>query len=374
MMLMFCHGHAGASSKPVPHARDPMKWPFASNSIWNMPIGSDAVYKPANLPAIPGGDPWSPMPQIDEELIILKPKAPSTSIYYSNAAWSGKDRCVATGDLLVKVPVPGNYIVPHGNGNNSAAFLAADGRNVIQTQPFTRCTSHGTATSLVKFDQVDIEGDGHAGSHGGSGLSALGGSIRVGELRPGQQGPRHVLKINVYAKQVLYKCETKADCFRWPATKADSYAVGFYGTVSNNTNTAMKMGALLAIPPTTNIANMGLKTGPAKQLAWTLQNYGAYIVDDTHSPSFCFNVEKGPDGSMRTQFKNDWGMELEQRVRDNTPWVRDVQRLVKALYVVDNNSATSIGGGGKPRQPIAPPFARTPLTPRTKAQLQRSAP
>ena len=30
--------------------RDPLKWPFAQNSIWNMPIGSGAQYVPANLP------------------------------------------------------------------------------------------------------------------------------------------------------------------------------------------------------------------------------------------------------------------------------------------------------------------------------------
>ncbi|MFD2270369.1 hypothetical protein ACFS07_02445 [Undibacterium arcticum] len=39
-----------------------------------------------------------------------------------------------------------------------------------------------------------------------------------------------------------------------------------------------------------------------------------------------------------------------------TPWVRDMQRLVQALYVVNNNSPTSIGGGGTPRQPLAPPL------------------
>jgi len=30
--------------------------------------------------------------------------------------------------------------------------------------------------------------------------------------------------------------------------------------------------------------------------------------------------------------------------------------MIKAVYVVNNNSATSIGGGGTPRQPLAPPF------------------
>ena len=37
-------------------------------------------------------------------------------------------------------------------------------------------------------------------------------------------------------------------------------------------------GALLALPPGTDIAALGLRTEPGRMIAWTLQNYGAYIV------------------------------------------------------------------------------------------------
>lgn len=335
--------------------RDPLKWPFASKSIWNMPIGSGAVYVPANFPAVPGGSTWAPMPQIDDEIIVLRPTATLTPVLKSDAAWSGRDRCVPTEGPLVHVPIPGDYVIPNSKSNNSAAFLAADGRTIVQVQPFTRCVAGGPATSVVQFPDVDLYGNGSSGAHGGSGLSALGGSLRLGELRPGAaQGPRHALKVNVYAKEMLFRCTVRSDCFRWPATKADSYAVGHYGVASSSPNRAMKMGALLAIPASRSLSSLGLETAPGRQLAWTLQNYGAYIVDDTFGPSFMFNVETGPDGSFRQQFKVDWGMELEQRVRDNTPWSRDVQRLMQALHVVDNNTPTSIGGGGVPRQPLAP--------------------
>lgn len=162
--------------------------------------------------------------------------------------------------------------------------------------------------------------------------------------------------MNVYAKQSLFKCTTRADCSRWPATKSDSYAVGFYGTEGNNSNRAMKMGALLAIPPSQSIASLGLETEPAKQLAWTMQNYGAYIVDDTYGPAFAINAENGPDGSFSKQFRTDYGFDLEQRIMNNTPWTRDMQKLSRALSVVDNNSSIRVGGGGTPRQPLAPAF------------------
>ena len=340
----------------APTSRDALKSPFASNIIWNMPIGSSANYVAANLPAIPGGDVWSPMPMIDDERIVLRPNATLTPINYSDAGWTGKNRCSATGGQLISVPIPSDYVVPNSNANESAVFLQPDGRTLVQTQPFTRCSAGGPATSYVKFNSVDLYGPGITGSHGGSGLSAIGGSIRVGELRPNSQGPRHALKLVVYGKQVLYRCTTSSQCYRWPAVQADGYAVGFYGTNGNNTNAAMKMGALLAIPAWRDLAALGLETAPARQLAWTLQNYGAYIVDDTYSPSFGFAAEEGPDGSVRQQFQSDYGYPLAQRVNGNTPWTRDVQRLHQALYVVDNNGPNSIGGGGTPRQPLAPPL------------------
>ena len=338
------------------HARDPLKSPFASTSIWNMPIGSGAVYVPANLPAVPGGETWSPMPEIDEEKIVLRPMAPTTPIYFSNAGWSGQDRCGGTGGVLASVPMPTDFVVPTNGVNAAVTFLRADGRTLVQTQPFARCSAGTSATSYVVMPEVDLYGDGIRGAHGGSGLSAIGGSLRVGELRPNGEAPRHALKLNVYGRQVLYQCKTRLDCFRWPASNADTYAVGFYGNINNNGNTAMKMGALLAIPASRDLASLGLETAPARQLAWTLQNYGAYVVDDSYGPSFGIAAESGPDGSLRTQFKADWGFDFEQRANSTTPWSRDVKKLAQSLAVVDNNGPTSIGGGGTPRQPLAAPL------------------
>jgi hypothetical protein len=363
-VVKACEYSDTTTSEPAPapapstsETRDPLKWPFSSNSIWNMPIGSSAQYVAANLNPTPGGDVWAPVPQVDDEIIILKPTAPLTNVNYSDAAWTGKNRCSATGGLLFQAPIPTNYLVPHNNANGSAVILAADGRTLIHTQPFTRCTSGAAATALVRFPAVDLYGTGHGGSHGGSGLSAIGGSIRLGELRPGQQGPRHALKVNVYAREALARCSSYASCYRWPATAADSYAVGHYGSnAPSNVPTGMKMGALLAIPASVNIGSLGLETEPARQLAWTLQNYGSYIVDDTWGPAFALNAETGPDGNKRSEFRADWGFDLEQRVNGNTPWTRDMQRLMRALHLVDNNGPSSIGGGGTPRQPLAPAF------------------
>jgi hypothetical protein len=346
---------------PAPVAvRDPLKQPFASSSIWNMPIGSSAVFKAANISPNPGNNIYAAMPGADEEHLLLNSSSPMTNINYSSVGWSGGDRCVATGSLLTQIPMPSGYIIPNNNRNTAVVSLMPDQRSLMQLQPVARCTAGGPGTALVKFNPVDLYGQGIAGAHGGSGLSSIGGSIRLGELRPGStEGPRHALKVNVYAKEVLFRCSIRSDCFRWPASTSDSYAVGWYGTANNNSNTDMKMGALLAIPGSVNISNLGLETVPGRQLAWTLQNYGAYIVDDAYAPGFDFSIETGPNGSKAAEFQKDYGFAFAQKVGSSSTsaWVRDIQRLVKALYVVSNNTATSIGGGGTPRQPLAAPIA-----------------
>jgi len=121
----------------------------------------------------------------------------------------------------------------------------------------------------------------------------------------------------------------------------------------------MKVGALLAIPAWIDLSAMDLQSEPGRQLAWTLQNYGAYIVDNTGCQCFNIAAENGPNGSVQAQFATDYPAlsPMHQRVKDNTPWSNDLITLIRALHVVDNNDPASIGGGGTPRQLLAPPIA-----------------
>jgi hypothetical protein len=214
-------------------------------------------------------------------------------------------------------------------------------------------------------------GDGRLGAHGGSNLSTLGGTIRLGELRPGTQ-MHHALKVNVDSATSLGRCTGNFNaCFTWPAATADGYAAnsgGGYGSATSNTNSAMKMGALLAIPANVNITTIGLQSVPGKMLAWTLQNYGAYIVDSRSGPGFDFSIEDGAAGSKADEFQADYGFPFDGRLGYLTltnsagqptaqaQWVSDIRLIIDYLRVVSNNSPTSIGGGGTPLQALAPPF------------------
>ncbi len=334
------------------NTRDPLKHPFASNSIWNMPIGSAARYVNAGL-AGEYPDEWASMPYADQDVIINAPTAPMTEIKESR--WSG-NRCeIISTKVFAQAPVPRDFLLPSNNHNMAAGILMPDGRTIVNVQPLTRCEAGGPATAIVRYPDSDLYGDGIAGARGGSGMSSIGGALRAGELRPGQKGPQHALKLTLFMGEA-HKPAVRADAHRWPATKSDSYAMTRYGAWKPGPE-ALKMGALLAIPPSVDITALGLETEPAKQLAWTLQNYGGYVADDAYGMQFGISTEVGPGTSFTSQFQADYGFTFNQRQNATgagSAWMRDIQRLLRALQVVDNNGPGSIGGGGPPLQPLAP--------------------
>lgn len=396
---------------PAP-VRDFLKQPFDQYSIWNTPIGTGAAYADASSngtdhlgnpnthgPSSSQGGGWASMPNSEVNHIVMSAASPLRTIAYSSIAWSGGNRCPATGGnvngLPFNAPIPDSYIVPNNNGNDCAAFLMADGLSVKQCEPFARCTAAGNGTAYItstNWNIANIKTDrGELGAQGGSGLSGFGGAIRIHELRPGQSGPYHALKLVVYAKQFLYSGTPK---FKWPAVNADGYANGWYGTNANgtatdvgggtggsgtNNNANMVMGALLAIPLSASAASLGLVTEPAKQLLWTLQNFGAYIVDDTYANGFGIAIEDGPNGSVVANFLTDYGITFSLLARDltlnataaNRNWVGDVQKLANALQVITNNTqanniANRPAGGGSPLVPfvdsVPTPSPAPPMT------------
>jgi len=339
--------------------RDPLLWPFSKGSIWNMPIGSNAKYVNAQIE-------WSSNPStVDEEYIIMTPDVPLMDIYYSDAGWDqSKSRCTKTGGLLQKLPIPQSFIVSPSTWdgltpNSGVAILMQDGHTIKQTQPFAHCTEGGYATSMFMFNDIDIYTDGMYGAHGGSGLSSIGGSIRIHELTPTSGPICHALKINLWgAKNLYYDNSTKG--YRWPAQRADGEA----GSGSNAYGSLRilpvvkecRMGALLALPASLDISTLGLHTEPGRLLAQCFQDYGGYVVDDCAWDAYGISVEWSPEGRFIDEFKKNWGFNFS--TNSLSSFGQDMNKIYAKLCVVDNNSATSIGGGGTPRQPYAPPFKK----------------
>ena len=252
---------------------------------------------------------------------------------------------------FASLPIPASFSTDRYIGdtpNHAAALLMADGRTIYQTQPFYRASNSSHATSGIVFPHGNIFGDGIAGAHGGSGLSALGGTIRLNELVP-DGVIRHALKIVLDQRFLAFRHDDTPG-YRWPALKADGHASSwtYQGSVP-----ALEMGALLALKPTFSLNQ--LATEPGRIIAQALIDYGAYLCDVGAWDAFYLATEWSPEGRVKDEFESQWGYPMHQPDRSH-PWSQDIARIVRSLHVVDSNSPIRPGGGGKPRVPLAPPF------------------
>jgi hypothetical protein len=345
--------------------RNKYKWPFASDSIWNVPIGSDARYVPAGI-----GVATAMGMTVDEDVIVQRPQAPLKPVVVNDAGWErGKTRCgsLKPGETVYPdpVPIPADFATDPGylgeTPNMSAAILMPDGQTIRQTQPFHVCGKGGTVTSQYRFPDENIGiGAGIAGAHGASGMSSIGGTVRVGELVPGST-IHHALKINLFGRLNYYYDRREATAgYRWPARSADGYAGDASSSCAYGGQVpAMRIGSLVALKPGFPIE--GLRTEPAKILARAFMDYGAYVVDDTCWDVYALTTEWGPDGRLIDEFRAAWGFPIETPAMATCSdtgrecqWAKDVAEIFTALHVVENNAPGSIGGGGVGRQPPAP--------------------
>ena len=346
--------HRGLAGDDAADGRDPLLSPYAPTSIWNHPLGAFSRRVP--LPVAP---PTGQTLAVEEDLIVMAPDSPMRPVMEHDAGWSGASRCDSrTGRVLIPgVPVPSDFHTDPGylgsTPNQAAAILMPDG-SVLETQPLHVCAD-GTIVSQFAPPQwrtgtLRDDGAGAPGAHGGSQLTALGGTIRLGEWTPGQAVIPHVLKIELSAADYL---STVDGGFRWPARSADLAHAHYGGVVP-----ASRMGALLALPP--DFAVSDLTSAPARILARTLVGYGAYVVDDTATSTVAFATEWGPAGRVTDEFRSAWGFDLAGDLRsaegDQRAFLVDLTRIYAALEVVDDNGPSSVGGAGPRLAPFAAPL------------------
>lgn len=363
--------------------REPYTWPFSRDSIWNLPIGADAVYVNATTTRA-----TSMAMHVDPNVIILKPNAPNTSVYFNDDGWSTvPGRCDAEGGVLFSAPIPANFRVngsgwpgnPHGvKPNYATAILQSDNHTLIQGQPFARCFDPVTQTLMAPtmlwsdksngWPQEDLYGRGNSGAHGGSRLSSIGGAVRLGELVPGGV-IRHAMKVALDGHTNLYRYNATDNptSFRWPATTQD----GCWKTCYGGSNPAVEMGSLLALKRTFDVA--ALESGPGKILAQAFQDYGAYVSDDAFWSVYGIMTELSPDRDVIDEFNDTWNFPMNVAANADTPWSRDLHTIFGALHVIDNwnealyntvaaSNGTLGAGGGAPWVAWAPDFGQSPTS------------
>ncbi len=327
--------------------RDPWLWPFAENSIWNQPIGSNAIYEPANF------EDASNVGADIQHILQLNIADPLQPVLGSEGF--GPGRCDGIQNLGFSIKVPDNWLVPDaGNSpwgltpNSNFAFRLPESDTVFEGVMVSRCEIGGPVYMpwwMIYPDNrkhQNIRGSGlHGGGQGASGMSALGGTIRLGELI-NQEPIRHTLKINPWAQKYCYYSE-EIPGYKWPAISADNYAADGY----QGENPKIIMGSLFAIPPDIDINSLDLKTEPGRKLFFTLQNYGVYFTEDAAWDTWDIIVERG----VEEEFEMKFGYSLHSSI-----WKSELNKLMKVLHIITNNNPETIGGSGIPLQPYAPSF------------------
>lgn len=202
--------------------RDRFLQPFSSQSIWNTPIGSGAAFVPAGLfdgvfgNSTCGREPCGPPLSFhnDQDFIVRTTQRDPLTDWVDQGNWNGsQNKCAVVGKVVRQLPLPFNWTSASDGGrsaanqmnNNAMGVLLPDNRTLVQMQPAYRCSAGGPLLAVFgnqsdgcpqQFPNVtDILGEGAAGSHGGSGLSGVGGSVRLGELLPHTGPIQHALKV-----------------------------------------------------------------------------------------------------------------------------------------------------------------------------------
>ena len=385
-------------ARGAPACRDRFLEPFSSDSIWNTAIGSGAAFAPASLYTV-GHEPT----QIhnDQDFFLRVPAGghdadfPLTE-WVDQGDWGGDDHCNVqpSAKVAARIPFPRNWTSASdcddptdtatcrsasGQPNNNAmAVLLADNVTIVQMQPAYRCGAFpapllarfGNATDGCpqRFPNVtSILGGGALGAHGGSGLSAVGGSIRLGELLEDSGPIQHALKLELQHQWYYGLAKLQPDTaenggraqYLWPATGSDSGSNKAPGGLYTGTNPHVAPGALLAIPAAVADA-VTVTTAPGKKIKQALVDYGGYLVDDTgagNSAAIC--MEAPVNAEMRARF--GYTMTYPHGVSNAStdpgrPLYQDLLEIFRALHAVTNNGPSSVGGGGTPRVPKKVPM------------------
>lgn len=307
-------------------------WPYASDSIWNMPIHTDSEYYFI-------GDNFYHHNKYVDDVFFAKINVddPIRAVRQNNCGgWGNKcEDCGAHPNLPAMIRFP-DMEIGCGTANNTFCFSFPDGKWIL-SQAMGRSETNGKLfiRSWTKFQNINVRGHGlERGGHGATSLSALGGTIRLGELIS-DHDIRHSLKVTAWALEYCYRSS-----HRWPAHNSDGYSSDYRGF-----RPKLKIGALLALHQDADLDAMGFETVVGKKLAKAMKYYGAYFVEDSHdwgagAGAWGWVLEYGVQEETEAQY----GIKMRGAGSD-TPYFRDIDRITSNLYVIDNNSMQSIGGG-----------------------------
>ena len=316
-------------------SKDPFVNPFNKRSAHHRPIGNGARYATsthaatrswlkASTFAFNVGAPWG------VSVADTVGSDPLRTIIGRSVGGEG----VSGLPVTIRIPKDGfkTRIGLNDNGNTDGVAVIYD-RSTGRSHQLRQYNWNNGRPSAGQYKTWDIKGLGHGTRMGdrlgtsASGVAALFGILRGHEINTPGHKIQHALQMVLPRKG---RCNIMLSRqIQLPAVSRDSSA----GRANENTGN-IPYGALLALPPSVNIASLGLSE-PGRRLAEAIQDYGIYAVDG----GGCQN------GAIRT----------DQHVDPKTlaTLKRDAPKIYRHIRMVLNNDVlgSPTAGGGAPRAP-----------------------
>jgi hypothetical protein len=249
-------GRVPSSQLPTLY-RTTAQQPFASDSIWNTPVGSAAIYESSSSTAT--ASLLASSPAINDTLNgygfyinVAMPSDPLGTGSYTDST-SG-----TTYTFTHRMP----YQAVISSGTDKSMRII-DGRFAYDYWKATKVNDLTYSASYIS--QTDLLGSGIGSGTRAAKWPTAGGLVRTYEL------------VSCYIPHALAMSIPAAALkrgFVWPALSEDALTVTYSGEVP--------MGSFFAIPSTIDITTLGLSP-EGYALAECLQNYGAYIGDQSGS-------------------------------------------------------------------------------------------
>lgn len=305
-----------------------VSWPFASTSPWNMPIGSGANYsaQSANITTT-----------LRSGTITYNAGLYSLPVFVSQAS---DPILMETGNnngnvLTFNINVPA---VARPDPSVDAELIILNPTHDSSLESYGTIVKNDGSISAIDSVQYDLRGSGWAGPGlnpwvpllRAAGASGMGGLLRVGEVQA--LSIPHALAFSISTDKAKHGPV-------WPAYNED-YCAWMYLPSSTCYTGSVPMGTLFSIPPSVNVTQIGLNTPLGVAIAHALQDYGAYVVDTGGINQMALYAENAAAGMP--QFKGLYD---------------DLRIMQRYFAAIQNNTPTTMGGGGIRRQPLAPNFA-----------------
>ena len=309
--------------------RDPSQIPFASDSIFNLPLGSGAQWQ-ANA-QLSGSTAYINTPDYsgyNENIYTGTASDPVVTI--TNNAGAGG----SAGSFQVHIPVGA---IPAGGGDMT---FSVDDTTTHTWYSFGGFQWTGANTATVN------QGSGE--SDFGSGIAVAGsdwdegaGTLRASDLKAGSID--HMLRMELPTDMLMSYSSSAYTLapYAWPQNQEDGFGPSVYtGTIP--------YGVTIGIPASA-VEPAAVKANAGANMLWNaLQHHGAMVRDS--------------GGSGNTVI-----FQTDQQVSGGDPLIQGMEQLsaqiMAATRILVNQGPNSINGGGTPIVPLDAPLSDAPATP-----------